>query len=112
MLDQLCHLLQAQTANIIVFFDILIIFVLPIAMIDRLTKIKSMIDFRRKLTLWSSLSLITSFAALYGGRSLNSGLDKFLHFSSLFNIFVVLAVIAIMHIGLLWLEKDDLKERS
>lgn len=49
MLDCLNHILQAQVENMSVFGDMLIMFVLPIIMINRLTKLKSISDCYRKI---------------------------------------------------------------
>lgn len=92
------------------FCDILMMFVLPIIMINRLTRLKSINDYYRKVIVYGVMSLSVNFFTLWYGTSLSTGFDKFLRFSSLFNTFVVLAVIAVMQVTMLYLEKDDLRK--
>lgn len=49
---------------------------------------------------------------LWYGTSLSAGLDKFLRFSSLFNTFVVLVVVAVIQVTMLYLEKHDLRKEA
>lgn len=95
-----------------VFCDMLITFILPIVMINRLTQLKSINDYYCKIIIYGGTSLSVNFFMLWYGTSLSAGLNKFLRFSSLFNTFVVLAMIAIMQVTMLWLEKHNLKERG
>lgn len=111
MLDYLSHILQTQVENMSVFCDMLMMFVLPIIMINRLTRLKSISDYYRKVIAYSVISLSVNFFMLWYGASLNTGLDKFLRFSSLFNTFVVLTVIAVMQVTMLCLEKENLRKK-
>lgn len=111
MLDYLSHILQTQVENMSVFCDMLMMFVLPIIMINRLTRLKSISDYYRKVIVYSVISLSVNFFMLWYGVSLNTGLDKFLRFSSLFNTFVVLTVIAVMQVTMLCLEKENLRKK-
>lgn len=110
MLDYLSYILQMQAENMSVFCDMLIIFILPIIMINRLTKLKSISDYYRKVIVYGVMSLSVNFSMLWYGASLNIELDKFLRFSSLFNTFVVLTVIAVIQVAMLCLKKDDLRK--
>lgn len=110
MLDYLSHILQMQAENMSVFCDILIMFILPIIMINRLTRLKSISDYYCKVIIYGTISLSVNFFMLWYGTSLSAELDKFLRFSSLFNTFVVLAVIAVIQVTMLYLEKEDLRK--
>lgn len=90
----------------------LIMFILPIIMINRLTKLKSISDYYRKVIVYGVMSLSVNFSMLWYGASLNIELDKFLRFSSLFSTFIVLIVIGIMQVTMLCLEKDDLRKKA
>ena len=110
MLDYLNHILQAQVESMSVFCDMLITFILPIVMINRLTQVKSINDYYCKVIIYGGISLSVNFFMLWYGTSLSAGLDKFLRFSSLFNTFVVLTVIAVIQVAMLCLKKDDLRK--
>lgn len=112
MLDYLSHILQMQAENISVFYGMLMTFVLPIIMINRLTRLKSISDYYRKVIVYGTMSLSVNFFMLWYGTSLSTELDKFLRFSSLFNTFVVLTVIAVMQVTMLYLEKHDLRKEA
>ena len=111
MLDYLSHILQMQAENMSVFCDILMMFAFPIIMINRLTRLKSISDYYCKAIIYGTTSLSVNFFMLWYATSLSAGLDKFLRFSSLFNTFVVLVVIAVMQVTMLYLEKDDLRKK-
>ena len=81
-------------------------------MINRLTKLKSISDYYRKVIVYGVMSLSVNFSMLWYGASLNIELDKFLRFSSLFSTFIVLIVIGIMQVTMLCLEKDDLRKKA
>ena len=81
-------------------------------MINRLTQLKSIIDYYCKIIIYGGTSLSVNFFMLWYGTSLSAGLDKFLRFSSLFNTFVVLFVIAIVQVTMLYLEKHDLRKEA
>lgn len=93
-----------------IFFYVLIMFTLPIIMINRLTRVKSINDYYCKVIIYGTISLSVNFFMLWYDTSLSTGLDKFLRFSSLFNTFVVLVVIAVIQVTMLYLEKHDLRK--
>lgn len=112
LFDYLNHILQSQGESMSVFGDVITIFVLPIIMINRLMRIKSINDYYRTVIIYGGTSLSFNFFMLWYGTSLSAGLDKFLRFSGLFNTFVVLAVIAIVQVTMLCLEKHDLRKKA
>lgn len=95
-----------------IFFYVLTMFVLPIIMINRLTRLKSISDYYCKIIVYGGTSLSVNFFMLWYGTSLSAGLDKFLRFSSLFNTFVVLVVVAVIQVTMLYLEKHDLRKEA